>query len=86
MQIKSVVNNDEYYSPKNVVNIILPYIQKSGYKNIWCPFDKKESNFVKIFKENGFIKYDDRVDRITELLMILKVKSLRCHERQRRLF
>lgn len=48
------INNDEYYSPENVVNMILPYIQKSGYKNIWCPFDKEESNFVKIFKENGF--------------------------------
>ena len=70
MLIKNVAY-DEYYSPENVVYMILPYIIKSGYKNIWCPFDKYDSNFVKIFMdynlnvnfghiENGqdFFKYD----------------------------
>lgn len=39
---------------------------EGGYKKILCPFDKKESNFVKVLKENGFeVDYshiDDGVD------------------------
>lgn len=45
--------SDEYYSPKNVVNMILPYILRGGYRTIWCPFDTADSNFVKIFRANG---------------------------------
>lgn len=44
--------NDECYTPDYAVYPILKYLDKS--KIIWCPFDKEESNFVKILKENGF--------------------------------
>lgn len=44
--------NDECYTPRYVVEAILPYIPKD--KVIWCPFDTEESNFVKVLKENGF--------------------------------
>lgn len=52
-QIKQSMNGDEYYSPQNVVDMIVPYIMRGGYKVIWCPFDKAESNFVKTFQEKG---------------------------------
>ena len=54
IQIKASINGDEYYTPENAVNMILPYIQRGGYKTIWCPFDKEESNFVKIFRSQGY--------------------------------
>ncbi len=34
--------------------MIVPYLLRGGYKKILCPFDKAESNFVKVLKENGF--------------------------------
>lgn len=33
--IKQSIGGDEYYSPQNVVNMIIPYIPKN--KTIWCP-------------------------------------------------
>ena len=51
--IKQSINGDEYYSPQNVVDMIVPYILRGGYKSVWCPFDKPESNFVKTFQKCG---------------------------------
>lgn len=34
------------------VEYILPFINKGA--KIWCPFDTEDSEFVKVFKENGF--------------------------------
>lgn len=51
-QIKTS-SSDEYYSPQNVVNMIVPYILRGGYKKIWCPFDMSDSNFVMTFKDKG---------------------------------
>lgn len=52
-QVKNSINGDEYYSPQNTVDMIIPYVIKGGYKHIWCPFDKEESNFVKTFQKLG---------------------------------
>lgn len=38
--------------PKGGVKPILKYIPKD--KIIWLPFDTEESNFTKVFKENGY--------------------------------
>ncbi len=38
-------DNDECYTPSYAVSPILEFIPKD--KIIWCPFDKKESQFVK---------------------------------------
>lgn len=55
---------DEYYTKEYAIKPLLKYIQKD--KIIWCPFDKKESNFVKLFKNNGntviFSHIDDGKD------------------------
>lgn len=45
-------SNDECYTPRYGVEPLLKYIPKD--KIIWCPFDTEESEFVKLFKENGF--------------------------------
>ena len=42
---------DEYYTPKILVDAIIPYIPSN--KIIWCPFDTKDSEFVKSFIQNG---------------------------------
>lgn len=43
---------DELYTPKKLVDIILPYLNKD--KIIWCPFDTDSSEFVLSLKENNF--------------------------------
>ena len=54
-QIKQSMNGDEYYTPQNAVNMIIPYIlRKYKTKTIWCPFDKADSKFVMTFKDKGF--------------------------------
>lgn len=42
---------DEYYTPRILVDAIIPYIPKN--KIIWCPFDTEDSEFVIALKENG---------------------------------
>ena len=45
---------DEQYTPRGGVDVLLPYIQHLKDKIIWCPFDKEDSQFVKVLTENGF--------------------------------
>lgn len=45
---------DEQFTPKETVECLLPYIQQHKNKVIWCPFDKEDSQFVKVLKKNGF--------------------------------
>ena len=44
--------NDEYYTPSYAVYPILKHIKPNT--TVWCPFDKVDSNFVKVFKKEGF--------------------------------
>ncbi len=48
----SLGNNDEKLTPKYAVEPLVKFIDKT--KTIWCPFDTEQSEFVKVFKENGF--------------------------------
>ena len=48
----SAGNNDECYTPAYAVIPLLEFLPKD--KIIWCPFDTKESEFVRQLKENGF--------------------------------
>jgi len=56
--------SDEYYTPINVVKLIMPYLKPNS--NILCPFDKVESNFVKILVGGGVI--------ILLILILIKIK------------
>lgn len=44
-------NNDECYTPRYFVELILPYIPEGAV--VWCPFDTEESWFVKLIKLKG---------------------------------
>lgn len=55
----SAGKNDECYTPRYGVTPILKHIRnKFPIENdkitIWCPFDKEDSEFVKVFRENGY--------------------------------
>jgi hypothetical protein len=45
------IENDEYYTPPILVELILPYVKKNS--TIWCPFDTAESEFVIHLKKEG---------------------------------
>jgi hypothetical protein len=45
---------DEQYTPRYGVEVLLPYIKHLKNKIIWCPFDKEDSQFVIVLRENGF--------------------------------
>lgn len=49
--VNKLTDNDEWYTPEKAVRIILPHI--SEHRTIWCPFDKPESEFVKVFTTGG---------------------------------
>lgn len=48
---KSFNVKDEYYTPRILVEPIVPYIKP--HSTVWCPFDTEESEFVTCFLENG---------------------------------
>lgn len=43
--------SDEYYTKEYAIIPMLKYLKP--YKTIWCPFDKKESNYVSVLEKNG---------------------------------
>lgn len=47
-------NTDEWYTPKEAVEIIVPYLRRGGYNRILCPFDTAESQFVKVLTAEEF--------------------------------
>lgn len=46
--------NDECYTNDYAVYPLLKYMNKFKGKTIWCPFDKEDSEFVKVFSKNGY--------------------------------
>ena len=44
--------NDEYRTPAYAVYPILKRLKKNT--SIWCPFDKSDSQYVKVFQGHGF--------------------------------
>lgn len=44
--------NDEFYTPSYAIQPIIKYIEP--FSTIWCPFDTKESLFVKEFRNKNF--------------------------------
>lgn len=46
--------NDECYTPRNAVALVLEFLEPFRDKIIWCPFDTCDSQFVKVLTEKGF--------------------------------
>jgi hypothetical protein len=55
---------DEWFTPESAVMSILKHIPVG--KIIWCPFDKEESNFVKVLRESGYIVECSHIDNEDE--------------------
>lgn len=51
---KTTPESDLCYTPTYAVLPLLEFLRQSNFKTIWCPFDDETSEYVKIFKENGF--------------------------------
>ena len=51
---------DEWYTPDYAVYPIIKYIPKGSI--VWCPFDTKESNFVKILNKEGYKVINTHID------------------------
>lgn len=45
---------DEWYTPRGIVEVIVPYLKKMGYRHILCPYDEQTSNFVSVLEQHGF--------------------------------
>jgi len=52
--------NDIWFTREYAIEPIVKYI-KSG-SIIWCPFDKDDSNFVKVFKAHGFSVINSHIE------------------------
>ena len=52
--------NDEFYTPSYSIKPILKYLKKNSV--IWCPFDTKDSLFVKLLSENGHTVIHTHID------------------------
>lgn len=57
---KSTKESDEYYTPAYAVEPLLKYLPKE--KTIWCPFDKEESQFVKVLAASGYKVIHSHID------------------------
>ena len=44
--------NDEYFTPSYAVYPIMKRLKEGA--TVWCPFDKKESEYVKVLSKHGF--------------------------------
>ena len=44
--------NDECYTPRYVVEALLPYLDRSAI--YWLPFDTEDSEFVKVLRNEGY--------------------------------
>lgn len=54
--------NNEYYTPSYAVEPLLEFLGKFRNSTIWCPFDTKDSEFVKVLKEEGYAVVYSHVD------------------------
>lgn len=50
-KMKNIRKDDEYETPEYAVKIIEKYLKRNS--KIWCPFDKDDSNFVKVLRQSG---------------------------------
>lgn len=46
--------NDDYYTPECAVLPLLEFLEPFREKTIWTPFDKQDSEYVKVFTKYGY--------------------------------
>ena len=79
-------NTDEWYTPADVVEDIVPILKRKGYKRILCPFDKDISNFPIVLKSHGFevvnSHIEDGIDFFDLDLNVNQFDAVRCSSMQ----
>lgn len=60
LKAKTDKASDEVFTPKYAVLPLVKYIPNGS--TIWCPFDTLESEYVKIFIENGYKVIHSHID------------------------
>lgn len=70
-------NTDEWYTTKESVSLIVPYLIGGGYKKILCPFDKSSSNFVKVLSDRGFDVTFSHIETGTDFF---NITDLKCYD------
>ncbi len=61
---------DEWYTTREAVELIVPYLKLGGVERVLCPFDKAESEFVNVLTENGFDVTYSHIDTGTDFFEI----------------
>ena len=60
LKAKTDKTSDEVFTPKYAVLPLVKYIPNGS--TIWCPFDTLESEYVKVFTENGYKVIHSHID------------------------
>jgi len=66
--------NDEFFTPKFAIKPLLKYLKSNS--KIWCPFDTHESNYVKIFSENGHEVINGHIETGQDFFKINPVENI----------
>lgn len=61
LKAKTDKASDEVFTPKYAVLPLVKYIPNGS--TIWCPFDTLESEYVKVFTENGYKVIHSHIDK-----------------------
>jgi len=48
------IESDECLTPRYGVEPIIKHLKAKGYKKIWCPFDKEDSQYARVLRQHGF--------------------------------
>lgn len=59
---------DEYYTPKYIVEILVPHLKETNIKTVWCPFDKEWSEYVKVLRSEGYDVICTHIDNGVDFL------------------
>ena len=68
-------NTDEWYTPPECVEIIVPYLRQGGYRRILCPFDMEGSSFVKVLTDNSFTVTYSHIQTGTDFFSITNLRD-----------
>lgn len=66
---------DNGITPSYAIKPLIPYIKDAGYHSVLCPFDTKESNYVKVLTEAGFKVAHRHISEGKDFFKLAKVNA-----------
>lgn len=83
MQMDLIANskNDEFYTPVFAIIPLIGHIRAFSRRldhnvRIWCPFDTKESYYVKIFEKEGFEVINTHISEGNDFFELINDKNI----------